>query len=109
MIIKNLSKLYVLDVIESVGMLESVTTSIEEEMVLKDRICQKEENEKKKIAYRDIETNKSYTTKNGILDESAIVSLSSYYNILGFRKKNGYSNQEVVHTKVKSLKKQRKI
>lgn len=109
MIIKDLANFYVLDVIEPMSMMKSATIQIEEEIVLKDRICQKKENEKKEIFYRDIETDKSYTTQNESLDESTVVPLSNYYNILGFRKKNDYPNREVVHTKVKRLKKSRKI
>ncbi len=111
--IKNLSNLYVLEVMEPMSILENQTFQLEESMIRPNCICQKEYTKEPESLYRDLERNKIYSLKDILetdrKDNTAIVPLSDYYNFLGIRKRNNYLNQEIVHKKVKTLKKQRKI
>ena len=43
------------------------------------------------------------------IDPKSLRPLSEYYNSLGLRKQNSYSNQEDVHRMVKSLRKNGQI
>ena len=81
---------------------------IEKLAIIKSRILKKVVN-----GYMDVQTRVVYTDidKKGVsrIDNGSIVSLSEYYNFLGFKKKNNYDNKEVVYQNVKHLKSQRKI
>ena len=81
---------------------------VEKCFLLESRICRKT-----KKGYVDIETHAFYSSEQtrGIdrIDQDSLVPLNSYYNTLGFKKKNHYANQNEVYQKVKHLKSQRKI
>lgn len=80
----------------------------EKYFILESRICRKVKN-----GYIDIETQRIYSDeqKKGIdrVIEDTLIPLSSYFNILGFKKKNNYNNKDMVYSRVKHLKSQRKI
>lgn len=81
---------------------------VEKFFLLESRICRKT-----KKGYIDVETQAFYSAKQtqGIdrIDENTLVPLNDYYNCLGLKKKNRYTNQNEVYQKIKHLKSERKI
>ena len=81
---------------------------VEKYFLLESRICRKTER-----GYIDIETKRVYSEQQekGIdrIDESTLTPLNDYFNVLGLKKKNNYDNKDIVYSKVKHLKSQRKI
>lgn len=100
--------LYVLNVEEPMSVYGTSNRVIEEVITKNDCICKVDIKDNQVLGYQEIETGARY----GLVDElgcarvehGSIVSLSEYYNIFGFPKKNDYPNKEIVHSKVKSLK-----
>ena len=109
----NRKNLYVLDVERAMSFTESKTFVFADCFTLCDRICRKEITKEGNVFYSDLESGEKYFVTDNFLDDEivseTIVPLTDYYNFLGFPKKNVYENREVVNSKVKQLRKMKKI
>ena len=87
-------------------------SNIEDATILEARICKKEV-VGHITEYIDLSSNMRYSEEQKIgydrIDPKSLRPLSEYYNSLGLRKQNSYSNQEDVHRMVKSLRKNGQI
>ena len=91
----------VTDVIRSVSSIDDGEAIIEQAYISECRICRKTI-----IGYRDIETNRLYSTRNisgtdRVVDKTSVVPLKNYYSSKNYQ----YENNEKVHKKVMKLRK----
>ena len=105
----RLKNLYVVDAILPEMLIGNI---IEDATILEARICKKEV-VGHITEYIDLSSNMRYSEEQKIgydrIDPKSLRPLSEYYNSLGLRKQNSYSNQEDVHRLVKSLRKNGQI
>lgn len=105
----RLKNLYVVDAILPEML---IGDTIEDATILEARICKKEV-VGHITKYIDLSSNMRYSEEQKIgydrIDPKSLRPLSEYYNSLGLRKQNSYSNQEDVHRMVKSLRKNGQI
>lgn len=93
------------------SLIKTVISCLEDAFIVKNQICEKIVRDDKEY-YGELEKKREYpkTTKFGMSRvEKEGITLSSYINSLGFKKKNDYDNQQEVYQKVKELKKKRII
>ena len=107
--IKDIKNKYVVDVIEPLHIIGSMEDSI----ILENCVCDKKTFDDGSVVYKDIVNGRTYycTDKIGYtrVIKDSIRPLSLYYNVFGVPKCSKIDDRKRVRSKVRSLKRDKKI